>query len=313
MTHKNSKVEVDLETSCLTEDQKNEVKNKIQEWRSVFASGPMELGKFNGDQHREKHKIILNDSTPFKDKSRRIPPGMLKEVRKHIQDMLTCGAIRHSHSPWSSNIVPVRKSDGSLRLCVDFKKLNSRTIRDAYQLPRIEETLDNLAGAKIFSSLDLQMGYWQTEMSEESKPMTAFTVPGVGFYECKRLPFGLTNAPSTFQRIMQRTLSDLPNCLVYIDDIIVYSKAYDEHWERLEAVFERLKKAGFLLKPRKCNLFQQKVKYLGHVISDQGIATDPAKTEVIKNITGKNHVFTVLCKAKINDTFACMYDCIYCF
>ena len=277
-------IQLDLDTSCLTEKQKQEVMDRMQEWNDIFASSSMELGKLRSDKGNiEKHKIRLNDSIPFKEKTRRIPPGMLEEVRKHVHDMLACGAIRHSHSPWSSNIVPVRKKDGSLRLCLDFRKLNAKTIRDAYQLPRIEETLDNLAGARIFSSLDLQSGYWQIEMSEESKEMTAFSVPQVGFFECERLPFGLTNAPSTFQRVMERTLSDLSNCLVYIDDIIVYSKNYDEHWERLIAVFDRLKKAGFLLKPSKCKFFQNKVNYLGHVISEDGIEADPQKIEAIKN------------------------------
>ena len=277
-------VPVKLEDSCLTEIQIHEVKDRLREWKDIFASSPLELGKLKSDNApAEKHHIQLNDPTPFKEKTRRIPPGMIDEIKKHIQDMLACGAIRHSHSPWSSNIVPVRKPNGSLRLCLDFRKLNSRTIRDAYQLPRIEETLDNLAGAKIFSSLDLQSGYWQIEMAEEDKAKTAFSVSQVGFFEAERLPFGLTNAPSTFQRVMERTLADLPNCLVYIDDIIVYSKSYEEHWERLEAVFERLRKAGLILKPSKCKLFQGRVKYLGHIISENGIEADPDKTEAIRN------------------------------
>ena len=277
-------VSVNLENSFLSESQKLEVENRIQQWQDIFARGPMELGRLkSGGLPVKKHRIKSSNPTPFKEKSRRIPPGMLEEVRKHIKDMLTCGAIRHSHSPWSSNIVPVRKKDGSLRLCLDFRRLNARTVRDAYQLPRIEETLDNLAGAKIFSSLDLQSGYWQIEMAEEDKEKTAFSVSQVGFFEAERLPFGLTNAPSTFQRVMERTLADLPNCLVYIDDIIVYSKTYEEHWERLEAVFCRLREAGLLLKPSKCKLFQNRVKYLGHVISSDGIEADPDKTEAIRN------------------------------
>jgi len=174
------------------------------------------------------------------------------------------------------------KKNGGLRMCLDFRKLNSLTIRDSYQLPRIDETLDSLAGATIFSSLDLQSGYWQIELNEQDKEKTAFSVPGVGFFECERMPFGLTNAPSTFQRMMERTLSGLKNCLVYIDDIIVYSTDVETHIEKLKEVFERLRKAGLLLKPSKCKLFRDKIKYLGHVISADGIETDPEKIEVIK-------------------------------
>ena len=161
--------------------------------------------------------------------------------------------------------------------------MNSRTIRDAYQLPRIEETLDNLSGSAWFSSLDLQSGYWQVEMEEADRPKTAFSVGNLGFFECNRMPFGLTNAPATFQRLMERTLKDLPNCLCYLDDIIIHSASFEEHLERLAAVFERLRQVGLKLKPSKCSLLRKRVQYLGHVISENGIEADPDKTEAIKN------------------------------
>lgn len=278
-------VAVDLEESCLSEEQKSETRDRIEKWKNVFASGPFELGRMKQeDPATETHHIRLTDPTPFKDRARRIPPGMFEEVKKHIEDMLACGAIRESNSPWSSNVVLVRKKDGSLRLCIDYRKLNERTIRDAYQLPRIDETLDKLAGAKIFSSFDLQAGYWQIEMAEEDKQKTAFSVSGVGFYECERMPFGLTNAPSTFQRLMESTLKDSPNCLVYLDDIVIFSRSYEEHWKHLEDLFRKLEKAGLLLKPSKCKLFRSSVKYLGHVISEDGIATDPEKTKAVQEL-----------------------------
>jgi len=178
--------------------------------------------------------------------------------------------------------VLVKKKDGSLRLCIDYRKLNDRTIKDAYQLPRIDETFDKMYGSKWFSSLDLQSGYWQVEMADQDKQKTAFSVGDLGFFECNRMPFGLTNAPATFQRLMEQTLNNLPNVLVFIDDIVIFSATFEEHIEKLELVFERLKEAGLKLKPKKCHLFQRKVNYLGHVISEQGIETDPAKTEAIK-------------------------------
>ena len=284
-------VVVDLEESCLSEEQKSQTRDRLERWSNVFASGPYELGRMKReDSSTETHHIRLTDSTPFKDRPRRIPPGMYDEVKKHIENMLACGAIRESESPWSSNVVLVRKKDGSLRLCIDYRKLNERTIRDAYQLPRIEETLDKLSGAKIFSSFDLQAGYWQIEMAEEDKQKAAFSVSGVGFYECERMPFGLTNAPSTFQRLMESTLKDSPNCLVYLDDIVIFSRTYEDHWKHLQDLFQKLEKAGLLLKPSECTLFRNRVKYLGHVISEDGIATDPDKTKSVKDLPVPSNV-----------------------
>ena len=187
-----------------------------------------------------EHEINLSDNTPFKDPYRRIPPAMFEEVRQHIKEMLDAGAIRESQSPFSSNIVLVRKKDNSLRFCIDFRKLNNRTVKDAYSLPRIEETIDSLSGAKYFSKLDLRSGYWQVGIKEADKHKTAFSVGPLGFFECNRMAFGLTNAPATFQRLMERCMGELhlKECLIYLDDIIIFSKTFEEHLERLENVFK---------------------------------------------------------------------------
>ena len=147
--------------------------------------------------------------------------------------MVKVGAIRRSQSPWASAVVLVRKKDGSLRFCIDLRKLNERTIKDAYSLPRIEDSLDTLNGAILFSSIDLKSGYWQVELSEESIPYTAFTVGPLGFFECVRMPFGLTNAPATFQRLMETCLGDmhLNWCIIYLDDVIVFSKIFLVIWK----------------------------------------------------------------------------------
>ena len=136
----------------------------------------------------------------------------------------------------------VKKKDGTLRFCIDLRKLNSRTIKDAYSLPRIEESLDCLNGACIFSSLDLKSGYWQVELDDESIPLTAFTVGPLGFYECVWMPFGLTDAPATFQRLMESCLGEmhLNWCIIYLDDVIIFSKTPDEHIERLRGVLQKL-------------------------------------------------------------------------
>ena len=199
--------------------------------------------------------------------------------------MLDIGAIRCSNSPWASPVVLVSKKNGSLRFCIDLRKLNARTVKDAYSIPRIEDALDSLNGACIFTSLDLKSGYWQVELDEESIPLTAFTVGPLGFYECIGMPFGLTNAPATFQRLMESCLGDLHLnwCIIYLDDIIIFSKDPEDHIKRLEGVFEKLAQAGLKLKPSKCELFKAKLKYLGHIVSLDGIATDPATIETIQN------------------------------
>ena len=161
--------------------------------------------------------------------------------------MLEIGAIRKSNSPWASAVVLVRKKDGSLRFCLDLRKLNARTVKDAYSLPRIEDSLDSLNGSCIFTSIDLKASYWQIEMDPESIPLTAFTVGPLGFYECVKMPFGLTNAPATFQRLMEMCHGDLHLnwCIIYLDDVVIFSRMPTEHLEQLDAVFTKI---GILLK-----------------------------------------------------------------
>ena len=227
---------------------------------------------------------MLNNYTPFKEMYRRVPPHLYEEVWKHLKEMVEIGAIRKSSSPWASAVVLVRKKDGSLRFCIDLRHLNNRTINDAYSLPRIEETLDCLNGAKIFTSLDLKSGYWQVEMEQESKPLTALTVGPLGFFECERMPFGLTNAPATFQRSMESCLGDLHLnwCIIYLDYIIVFSETPQEHIRRLHGVFQKLASVGLKLKPNKCEFFKKKITHLGHVVSEKGMEVDPKKAEAVQ-------------------------------
>ena len=208
-----------------------------------------------------KHVFKLNDEKPFRERYRRIPPHQYDEVKKHLKEMLQIGAIRKSQSPWASAIVLVCKKDGALCFCIDLQKLNARTVKDAQTLPRIEDSLDSLGGAVIFTSLDLKSGYWQLELDEDSIPYTTFTVGPLGFYECLHMPFGLTNAPATFQHLMENCLGDLHLnwCIIYLDDIIVYSKTPEEHLDRLEAFFQKISKAGLKLKPNKCEFFKSEI------------------------------------------------------
>ena len=209
---------------------------------------------------------------------------MYDDMKAHLQEILDIGAIQKLCSLWESAVVLVQKKDGSLRFCINLRKLNSWIIKDVYSLPHTDETLDSLQGSQWFSSIDLRLGYWQVEMDEESKPLLAFTVGLLGFYECARMPFRLTNAPVTFQSLMKTCLGDLNLqwCIIYLDDIAIFSKHLARHFERLVAVFWKFEEAKLKLKPSKCELFQWQIAYLGHIVSAQGITTDKGKIEAIK-------------------------------
>ena len=239
-----------------SEDLQQEVYDIMVEYQHLFALNDLELGKTS----KEKHEIRLSNPVPFKDRYRRIPSHEFDEVRSHLQDMLKVGLIRKSVSPCVSPVVLVCKKYGSLRFCIDRCKLNSQTIKDAYSLPRIEESLDCLNGAITFTSLDLKAGYWQVEMEENSISYTAFTVGPLRFYKCIRMPFGLTNDPATFQHLMESCLGDyhLKYCIIYLDDNIIFSKTPEEHTARLHKVFQKLDEAGLHLKPNKCEFFKDR-------------------------------------------------------
>ena len=275
------KVKLDFSSDNLSPQECEEASNMLNRWKHIFSKGPTDLGCTD----LVEHEIHLNDPTPFKDLYRQIPPAMFEEVRQHLKEMLDAGAVRESQSPFSSNIVLVRKKDNSLRFCIDYRKLNNRTIRDAYSLPRIDESLDSLSGSKYFSKLDLRSGYWQVGVKETDKYKTAFSAGPLGFFECNRMAFGLTNAPATFQRLMERCMGELhlKECLIYLDDIIIFSKSFDEHIKSVENVFKQLELHGLKLKASKCEFFKTSVQYLGHIVSDKGVQTDPDKISALKD------------------------------
>lgn len=272
--------EIDCNDKELTEAQRVEVRELLERMSHVFASGDKDLGCANGVEH----EIHLTQELPFKEPYRRVPPGQLEEFRDAIHDLLDTGVISESKSPYASPVVLVKKKDKTLRVCVDFRKLNARTVKDSYPIPRIAETLQALSGAEWFCSLDLQSGYLQVNIASKDKAKTAMTTP-FGLFEFNRMPFGLTNAPATFQRLMESCLGDLNfrTCLIYLDDVIVFARSFLEMLQRLEEVLQRLGQYGLKLKISKCKLFQRKLTYLGHVVSAVGVEPDPEKTKVLED------------------------------
>ena len=260
--------------------QRHQVQELLQRNLDIFATEKEPFGRTDLVQH----EIVTTTDKPIKQAVRRTPFHLKEAAEAEVKKMLKKDVIEPSSSPWASPVVLVRKKDGTLRYCIDYRKLNAVTKKDSYPLPRIDESLDSLGTAKYFSTLDLASGYWQIELSDDAKEKSAFCT-AQGLFQFKVMPFGLTNAPATFQRLMERILAGLQwqICLVYIDDIIIFSQTLEDHIEQLQAVFGRLKAAKVKLKPKKCFLFHQKVAYLGHIVSDSGIQTDPDKIKAVRD------------------------------
>ena len=241
----------------------------LLEFHHVFSLEPNEIGCTDAT----KHIIELMKDEPFKERFCCIAPSLVDEVHQHIQEMLDGGAIQPSQSPWCNAVVLVRKKDASLRFCIDFRCLNARTKKDAYPLPCMQETMESMVGTRHFSCMDLKSRFWKVQMDEESRQYTAFTVGSMGLYEVLRMPYGLCNAPAMFQHLMQNCLGELnlTYTLIYLDNVIIYSKTEEEHLVRLHAVLEGFMEHGLKLKPSKCNFFRTEISYLGHKVSAAGM------------------------------------------
>lgn len=245
------------------------------------------MGEKLGCTSMVEHKIIVTESEPVKLRAYRVSPFIQQRIDEEVKIMLENDIIEPSASPWSSPVLLVPKKDGSYRFCVDYRKLNKLTKKDAYPIPFISTILDKLRNARYLSSLDIKSAYWQVPIEPSSREYTAFTIAGRGLYHFKRMPFGLTNSPATWQRLIDRVLGPEmePNVFVYLDDIIIATETFEQHLKIVEEIFVRLVKAGLTLSQEKCRFCLPELKYLGYVVNQRGLHVDPGKVKAIADIS----------------------------
>ncbi|UYV76233.1 hypothetical protein LAZ67_13003122 [Cordylochernes scorpioides] len=253
------------------------LKQILAKYTDLFSS---RLGRTN----LAKHQIHTEDAKPIKHKPYRVSAKERTIIKDQIDEMLEEGIIRPSSSPWSFPVILVKKRDGKYRFCVDYRKLNEVTVKDVYPIPRIDDVMDSLQGSKYFSAIDLKSGYWQVEIEERDKEKTAFTTAH-GLYEFNVMPFGLCNAPATFERNMENMLGNLrwQICLCYLDDVIIYSPDFPTHLKRLEAVFRCFRESNLRLNDKKCRFGFEELEILGYITSKHGIKPAEHNIKAIRN------------------------------
>jgi len=274
----------------LTAKQQEDFDDLIKRYGDIFVKDKNKLGRTNVT----KHNIDTGNEKPIKQRPYRMSQKEKEVNKEELQKMLKKEVIRKSKSSWSSPVTFVPKKNGEVRYCIDYRKLNQVTKKDNHPLPRIDDILDQMQGSQWFSTIDLASGYWQVEIEEEDKEKTAF-ITNEGLYEFNVMPFGLCNAPATFQRLMHEVLGDLiyNKAPVYIDDVNVHSKTFEQHLEDLEEVFERIRRSGLKLRMDKCHFCDREIEFLGYIVGKDGIKTSEKIIEKVKNYPRPTNVTEV--------------------
>ena len=263
----------------------------VREFLDVF---PDDIAGLPQDREVEFTIDLIPETEPISIPPYRMAPAELRELKAQLEELLSKGFIQPSISPWGALVLFVKKKDGSLRLCIDYKQMNRVTICNQYPLPRIDELFDQLQGSRVYSKIDLRSGYHQLMVQESDAPKTAFRTR-YEHYEFLVMPFGLTNAPASFLDLMNQVLQPYLNrfVIIFIDDILVYSGSSDEHLEHLRIVLQTLRERKLYAKWSKCQFWLDMVAFLCHVISVEGVSVGPHKIEAVVNWKPPNNVSEV--------------------
>lgn len=279
----------EVDSGSISDVEKQQLVELINKYRVCFSTGLTDLGCAKSTEMN----IQLNDAEPFTYRPYRMALKEKEIVDEMVGDLLENDIVRPSDSPYASPVLLVKKKNGESRLCIDYRKLNSKTVKDRYPLPRIDDQIDRLHGSKYYTSLDLRSGYYQLPMAESAKKYTAFVTPSEQ-YEFNRMPFGLANAPSCFSRLMNRVLGPARNiAAIYLDDILIHTSTIAEGLKNLEAILKLLQQERLTLNLSKCSFLKTTVTYLGYDIEDGAVKPGRSKTQAVEDFPSPQNVHQV--------------------